>query len=69
LSTNSHSAELNAAIEYSLSSGPNGVPSLDFKNGDTLETLYGAQQFTVMETLLTTLKESASNQLSANGAE
>jgi predicted DsbA family dithiol-disulfide isomerase len=69
LSTNSHSAELNAAIEYSLSSGPNGVPSLDFKNGDTLETLYGAQRFTVMETLLTTLKESASNQLSANGAE
>jgi predicted DsbA family dithiol-disulfide isomerase len=70
LSTNSHAAELNTAIESSLTGGTRGVPSIDFKNGHSLKTIYGAQPFSVMETLLTdlltntlaTLKESTNQQ-------
>jgi predicted DsbA family dithiol-disulfide isomerase len=62
LSTNSHAAELNTAIEDALTSRTRGVPSIDFKNGHSSETLYGAQQFSVMETLLTNLmKDSLTN--------
>jgi predicted DsbA family dithiol-disulfide isomerase len=60
LSTNSHCADLNAQIESSMLSGARGVPTINFKNGDSFETLYGAQQSFVIERLLTALKKTAS---------
>ena len=63
LTKNSHAAKLNAAIEDPLLSGAQGVPFIDLKNGNSLKTLYGAQRFGVMETLLATIKNSSKHQL------